>query len=69
MLILKVFGMPREHTTIALPTEMIKYIDKIIRHRRIVAKYGYSSRADLIRAAVTKHLEKLEKELDSEPAD
>ncbi len=61
--------MPREHTTIALPTEMVRYIDKIIRHRRIIAKYGYSSRADLIRAAVTDHLEKLEKELNSEPGD
>ncbi|MFX0069373.1 MAG: ribbon-helix-helix domain-containing protein [Candidatus Hodarchaeota archaeon] len=61
--------MPTKHTTIALPTEMISYIDRLIENTKILAKYGYSSRADLIRAAVTNHLEKLEKELDSEPSD
>lgn len=66
MQIPKVFIMPGQHTTIALPTEMINYIDRLIEKTKILAKYGYSSRADLVRAAVTNHLEK---ELDSEPSD
>jgi len=52
------------YTTIALPDEMIEYIDKIIEKPKIRAKYGYTSRADLIRAAVTKHLRELEDELE-----
>lgn len=57
-------GNPRGYTTIALPDEMIAYIDELIKKPIIKAKYGYTSRADLIRAAVTKHLRELEEQLE-----
>ena len=45
------------YTTIALPDEMIKEIDEIIKQK----KRGYTSRAELIKEAVRILLDKIKK--------
>jgi metal-responsive CopG/Arc/MetJ family transcriptional regulator len=46
---------PKGYTSISLPDEMVKEIDKLVANRR----YGYTSRADVVADAIRRLMEEL----------
>lgn len=63
--IIKEIIMPKKYTTIALPSEMVEYIDELVKDPKVITYFGYSSRAELIRTAVVKHLREIEERITS----
>ncbi|MFX1487117.1 MAG: ribbon-helix-helix domain-containing protein [Promethearchaeota archaeon] len=57
--------MPKKYTTIALPSKMVEYIDELVKDPKVTTYFGYSSRAELIRTAVAKHLREIEEKTES----
>ena len=52
------------HQAVNLPIDLLDYLDILRRHSKIKRKYAFSSKAEVVRRALSDFIDKLEKDIE-----
>lgn len=56
----------KDYTTVSFDKKVLEYIDTLLKHPVILRKYNFDSRAEFIRVAIARLIDKVEDDIDKE---